>query len=98
MAKTTMYTATFRDLALATTQGTLVDNPVTRSADYSAVSKSTASTKVQRAAEAFVTCCFFIVSSAVLAGGMFLFAKARKELRENKSPPEFILDHPATLS
>lgn len=92
-----MYTATFRDLALATTQGSLVDNPVTRSADYTAVSMSTSSSKVQRAAEAFVTCCFFIVSSAVFAGGLFLFAKARKELRENKTPPEFTLDRPSVL-
>jgi hypothetical protein len=28
MAKTTMYTATFRDIALANTQGTLVSNPL----------------------------------------------------------------------
>jgi hypothetical protein len=85
MAKTTMYTATYRDLALATTQGTLVDNPVV--ASYTKVSKSAvanlSTTKAQRAAKAFVTSCFFVVSVMFLMYGTVKFWRARKEMRND---------------
>jgi hypothetical protein len=81
MAKTTMYTATYRDLALATAQGTLVDNPVVAGYSYASKSAINNTTKASRAAKAFVTCCFFIASAVILVNGVFKFLKARREMR-----------------
>jgi hypothetical protein len=94
MAKTTMETATYRDLALASTQGTFVDNPVSKYQEYFAYSEvHSASGRVQKAKGVFVTCCLFIVSSLVMAVGMFTFSKARKE-RRNDDGSEFSMSNP----
>ena len=84
MAKTEMYTATFRDLSLASTQGTLVNYiPV----EGYTVGSSKGST--------WVTTVFFIVSVAVLAGGIFMSYKVRKDL---KGVPQFISKEPLVLA
>lgn len=69
MAKTTMNTATFRDLSLATAQGTLVDRPL---AGYRVASKSRTG--------AFQTYLFLAASCSVLVYGVYKFLKARTEM------------------
>jgi hypothetical protein len=69
MAKTEMHSATFRDLALASTQGTLV-NYVEGYTSSAGKPKS-----------AWVTAFFFLFSMAVLAGGVYMSYKIRRELK-----------------
>jgi hypothetical protein len=75
MAKTTMNTATFRDLAVATAQGTLVDQPL---AGYYAARASFGMT-------AFGTYVFFALSLLLLVYGIMKFRLARRQ--GGKEPP-----------
>lgn len=78
MAKTEMNAFTFRDISLASTQGTLVEyvplagytNAATRGAAYT-----------------FVTIVLGIFSVSILLCGIYMIVKARKDL---ESIPEFI--------
>ena len=72
MAKTTMNAFTFRDISLASTQGTLVD--------YVPLLGYTDQSKIHNAAYTFVTTSFLIVSLTVLAIGSFMAYRARREL------------------
>jgi hypothetical protein len=67
MAKTTMYTATFRDLSLATAQGTLVDSPL---AGYRAA-KSRHVGPIQ-------TYLIFAMACTMLVYGMFKYRQAKQ--------------------
>lgn len=88
MAKTEMYTATFRDLSLASTQGTLVKYiPVEGYTTERRQSSSTGS--------AWVTGIFFILSVAVLSGGIYMAYKVRKDLKE---APQFISKEPLVFA
>jgi len=96
MAKTYMETATYRDLALAKTQNTFVDNPVHSYYSYTSISESSKPTaKVERAKGVFITCCFFIISSIVLAFGMYSISKVRKEMRDSA---QFSMSNPLVMS
>jgi hypothetical protein len=72
MAKTEMNAFTFRDISLASTQGTLVD--------YVPLLGYTNQNKLHSGAYTFVTVSFLIVSLTVLAIGSFMAYKARREL------------------
>jgi hypothetical protein len=72
MAKTTMYTATFRDLSLATAQGTLVDSPL---AGYRAAKN--------RHVGPIQTYLIFAVACTMLLYGAFKYRQAK--LRSIKS-------------
>jgi hypothetical protein len=79
MAKTEMYSVTFRDLALASTQGTLVNN----------VEGYTSS--VGKSKSVGVTVFFFLFSMIILAGGVYMTHKARKDLQ---NAPQFVSKEP----
>jgi hypothetical protein len=68
MAKTEMQTATFRDLAVASAQGTLVDSPL---AGYR--QKSRARPEVTE------TYLYLITSACILIFGIFRFRKVRQD-------------------
>jgi hypothetical protein len=67
MAKTTMYTATFRDLSLATAQGTLVDSPL---AGYRGAARG------QMGAVQTYFC--FILACVVLGYGAYKYRQAKQ--------------------
>ena len=67
MAKTTMKTATFRDVSLATAQGTLVDSPLS---GYLATSKASSTGAV-------TTYLFLFASVTVLVYGLVKYRSAR---------------------
>ena len=72
MAKTTMNTATFRDLTLGKTQGTLVNYPFT--------GNSATQTNYRKLAfGTFFTYVFFLFSTAVCLLGVVSFVKVRRE-------------------
>jgi hypothetical protein len=79
MAKTEMYSATFRDLALASTQGTLVNY----------VEGYT--TGALKPKSAWVTAFFFLLSMVVLVVGVYMAYKARKDL---KNVPQSVSKEP----
>jgi hypothetical protein len=88
MAKTTMNTATFRDLSLATAQGTLVDSPL---AGYWAASKSRTG--------AFRTYLFLVASCIVLAYGVYKFRRAHNEMSARApSGDDWAPDKPLVLT
>ncbi len=68
MAKTEMQTATFRDLAVASAQGTLVDSPL---AGYRQKARSSPGM--------IITYLYMSISASVLVFGIFRFYKARQE-------------------
>ena len=70
MAKTEMQTATFRDLAVASAQGTLVDSPLAGYRRKARVMPGMNSTYV-----------YMTMSVCVLFFGIFRFYKARQEQR-----------------
>jgi hypothetical protein len=75
MAKTTMNTATFRDLAVATAQGTLVDQPL---AGYYAARTSFGMSTLG-------TYLFFVASILLLIYGIFKFRSARRQTAKEAS-------------
>ena len=78
MAKTTMLSASFRELALANSEGTLVEY-VTREG-YSGKRNT-------KRISATGTGIFFLISSMLTLYGGFMFYKARKEA---KNVPKFL--------
>lgn len=74
MAKTTMYTATFRDLVLANTQGTLVDHPLSgyRDGNIKYLSSYNATRSV------FLEYLFLIFSICVLWYGIVKYRKMKQ--------------------
>jgi len=79
MAKTEMNAFTFRDISLASTQGTLVE--------YVPLLGYTNQSKKRGAVYTFVTLLFFLVSFSILTVGLFMAYKARRDLRRF---PQFI--------
>lgn len=90
MAKTTMKTATFRDMALASTQGTLVEVPLDALSDGSYFSSSSSSSSANIAG-IFGTVCLFLVSTFILCCGIYLVRKAQKNTNYE---PKFNMDQP----
>ena len=88
MAKTEMFTATLRDLSLASTQGTLVK--------YIPVEGYTTERRQSSGkGSAWVTSIFFVLSVSVLAVGIFMAYKVRKGL---KDVPQFISKEPLVFA
>jgi hypothetical protein len=77
MAKTTMNTATFRDLSLARSQGTLVDSPLAGFLDGKARSKH----YMMESAGTLFNYFFFILSIGVLGYGITNFWKVRRKVK-----------------
>ena len=77
MAKTTMNTATFRDLSLARTQGTLVDQPLAGFMGSTARNRNYLLDSVGT----LVNYAFLILSLAVLSYGVTNFWKVRRKVK-----------------
>ena len=77
MAKTYMNTATFRDLSLARSQGTLVDTPLAGFAG----SNSRRIKYIQYAFMSFLNYVFLVVAIGVLIYGIVSFWKARAKVK-----------------
>ena len=80
MAKTYMNTATFRDLSLARSQGTLVDTPLAGFAG----SNSRRIKYIQYAFMSFLNYVFLVVAIGVLIYGIVSFWRARA--KEKRTP------------
>ena len=77
MAKTEMNTATFRDLSLAQSQGTLVDRPLAGFMD----SKARNARYMMESAGTALNYLFFMVSAAVLFYGVTNFWRVRRKVK-----------------
>lgn len=82
MAKTTMNTATFRDLSLARSQGTLVDQPLAGFMD----AKARSTHYMMESAGTLVNYLFFVLSIGVLFYGITNFWRVRRKV---KMAPKF---------
>jgi uncharacterized membrane protein len=80
MAKTTMNTATFRDLALANSQGTLVNNPMSGFNDGSMNYMSSISP-----VRVFISEYLFLAGAIViLLYGVYKYRQAKSEVEANE--------------
>jgi hypothetical protein len=77
MAKTTMNTATFRDLSLARSQGTLVDSPLAGFLD----GKARSNHYMMESAGTLFNYLFFVLSIGVLCYGITNFWKVRRKIK-----------------
>lgn len=87
MAKTTMNTATFRDLSLATAQGTLVDSPL---AGYKAAARSKTG--------AVQTYLFLALSCVVLVYGIVKFRNAQRSKPNSTKDDDWSPDRPLVFA
>lgn len=92
MAKTTMYTATFRDLSLASSQGTLVENPLSGYRDGSISYLSTYNVRQSLVKEYL----FLILSIMFLTYGLVKYSRARWATNNNK--PNVSLKEPLVFA
>lgn len=92
MAKTTMNTATFRDLSLANLQGTLVENPLSGYRDGTFTSMSRISEGEQARTVLFGYLILF-TSVFICFYGIYKYVTI---MRAANKPPETVTDSPKT--
>jgi hypothetical protein len=79
MAKTTMYAATYRDVSLASEQGTIVDSPLAGMSSETSSFVRAVQNGGSKTANNVLSLSFFVISCIVLLVSLGWFSKVRGE-------------------